>query len=44
MGHIYMEVHSFRALFTNIIMLHCFIFPSAMPEEGKGKSIFWASF
>lgn len=33
-----MEHHGFRVLFTDIVMLHCFIFPSAMREEGKAKA------
>lgn len=37
-GHLYTERHGFRAPFTNIVMLHCFIFPSAMQEEGKAKA------
>lgn len=37
-GHLYTERHGFRAPFTNIVMLHCFIFPSAMREEGKAKA------
>lgn len=28
---------AFRVFFTNIVMLHCFIFPSVMPEDSKAK-------
>lgn len=42
-GHICVELHGFHGTFTNIVMLLYFLFPSAMPEEGKAR-IVWDSF